>query len=121
MSGILNFFINLNIHEIVLWGLVILLLIWEFIIQRKKRKPLEQEIANLKAKFMKLGFTTELTKRDVKGMYAKARKGEIKGFTGIDDPYEAPEKADLIVDTENESLDDSANKVKEFLKSRNLL
>ena len=43
------------------------------------------------------------------------RKGEIKGFTGIDDPYEAPEKADLIVDTENESLDDSANKVKEFL------
>jgi len=54
-------------------------------------------------------------------MYAKARKGEIKGFTGIDDPYEAPEKADLIVDTENESLDDSANKVKEFLKSRNLL
>ncbi len=63
----------------------------------------------------------ECEKRDVKGMYAKARKGEIKGFTGIDDPYEAPEKADLIVDTENESLDDSANKVKEFLKSRNLL
>ena len=39
-------------------------------------------------------------KRDVKGMYAKARKGEIKGFTGIDDPYEYPEKADLVVDTE---------------------
>ena len=34
--------------------------------------------------------------RDVKGMYAKARKGEIKGFTGIDDPYEAPENADLV-------------------------
>ena len=46
---------------------------------------------------------------------------KYKGFTGIDDPYEAPDKADLIVDTENESLDDSANKVKEFLKSRNLL
>ena len=41
--------------------------------------------------------------RDVKGMYAKARKGEIKGFTGIDDPYEAPEKADLVIDTEHES------------------
>jgi adenylylsulfate kinase-like enzyme len=54
-------------------------------------------------------------------MYAKARKGEIKGFTGIDDPYEAPEKADLIVDTENESLSDSANRVKDFLKGRNLI
>jgi adenylylsulfate kinase-like enzyme len=54
-------------------------------------------------------------------MYAKARKGEIKGFTGIDDPYEAPEKADLIVDTESDPLSESANKVKEFLKGRNLL
>ena len=59
--------------------------------------------------------------RDDKGMNAKARKGEIKGFTGIDDPYEAPEKADLIVDTENDSLSESANNVKEFLKGRNLI
>ncbi len=59
--------------------------------------------------------------RDVKGMYAKARKGEIKGFTGIDDPYEAPENADLVIDTEHEPLSDSANKVKDFLKERNLL
>ena len=59
--------------------------------------------------------------RDVKGMYAKARKGEIKGFTGIDDPYEAPDKADLVIDTEHDLLSDSANKVKDFLKGRNLL
>jgi len=59
--------------------------------------------------------------RDVKGMYAKARRGEIKGFTGIDDPYEAPEKADLIVDTEIEPLTDSSNKVREFLRGRNLI
>ncbi len=59
--------------------------------------------------------------RDVKGMYAKARKGEIKGFTGIDDPYEAPENADLVIDTEDEPLSESANKVKDFLKRRNLL
>jgi adenylylsulfate kinase len=59
--------------------------------------------------------------RDVKGMYAKARRGEIKGFTGIDDPYEAPEKADLIVDTEKEPLSDSSNKVREFLRGRNLI
>lgn len=59
--------------------------------------------------------------RDVKGMYAKARKGEIKGFTGIDDPYEAPLNADLVVDTENESLSDSADKVRDFLRQRSLL
>ena len=60
-------------------------------------------------------------KRDVKGMYAKARSGEIKGFTGIDDPYEAPDNADLILDTENKSLDESAAEVLEFLKSKNLI
>jgi adenylylsulfate kinase len=59
--------------------------------------------------------------RDVKGMYAKARRGEIKGFTGIDDPYEAPENPNLLIDTEHESLTDSAKKVKEFLKKRNLI
>lgn len=59
--------------------------------------------------------------RDVKGMYAKARKGKIQGFTGIDDPYEAPINADLVIDTENEPLSESANKVKEFLKKRNLI
>lgn len=63
----------------------------------------------------------ECERRDVKGMYAKARRGEIKGFTGIDDPYESPESADLVVDTEHNSLSDSATQVKEFLKSRNLL
>jgi adenylylsulfate kinase len=59
--------------------------------------------------------------RDVKGMYAKARKGEIKGFTGIDDPYEIPVNPDLLIDTEHEQLTESAKKVKEFLKERNLI
>jgi adenylylsulfate kinase len=59
--------------------------------------------------------------RDVKGMYAKARKGEIKGFTGIDDPYEAPQNPDLLIDTEYETLTDSAKNVKEFLKKRDLI
>ena len=59
--------------------------------------------------------------RDVKGMYAKARRGEIKGFTGIDDPYEAPENADLIIDTEHETLSDSVDKARSFLRERGLL
>jgi len=41
--------------------------------------------------------------RDVKGLYAKARRGEIKGFTGIDDPYEVPEKAEIILNTVDRS------------------
>ena len=59
--------------------------------------------------------------RDVKGMYAKARSGEIKGFTGIDDPYEAPDSADLVLDTDTKTLDESAQEVLDFLKSKNLL
>jgi len=43
--------------------------------------------------------------RDVKGLYAKARKGELKGFTGIDAPFEAPKNPDLILRTENKSIE----------------
>ena len=49
--------------------------------------------------------------RDVKGLYAKARAGEIRGFTGIDDPYEEPENPDLVCHTSRESIDESAAKV----------
>jgi len=59
--------------------------------------------------------------RDVKGMYKKARAGEIKNFTGLDDPYEAPENPDLVVDTEEESLDENVDRILGYLKSRNLL
>ena len=49
--------------------------------------------------------------RDVKGLYAKARAGEIKGFTGIDDPYEAPENAEVVVKTGELSVEESAQVV----------
>lgn len=49
--------------------------------------------------------------RDPKGLYARARAGEITGFTGIDDPYEAPETPDLRIDTTESSLDDCARLV----------
>lgn len=63
----------------------------------------------------------ECERRDVKGMYARARKGEIKGFTGIDDPYEEPESPDLLVDTEQETLEESSAKVVSYLRSKGLL
>ena len=56
--------------------------------------------------------------RDVKGMYKKALAGEIKGFTGIDDPYEEPENPEVIVETDKESLEESVNKVLNKLRER---
>ena len=50
----------------------------------------------------------ECARRDVKGLYAKAFAGEIKGFTGVDDPYEVPEDAELVIDTEEHEPEESA-------------
>jgi len=59
--------------------------------------------------------------RDVKGLYKKARSGEIKNYTGIDSPYEAPIIPDLEVNTDQLSLDDSVNAVLELLKQRGVV
>lgn len=49
--------------------------------------------------------------RDLKGLYRKAMAGEIKGFTGVDDPYEPPENPEVICHTDKESVDESVDKV----------
>ncbi|MBM79535.1 MAG: adenylyl-sulfate kinase [Planctomycetaceae bacterium] len=59
--------------------------------------------------------------RDPKGLYAKARAGEIKGFTGIDDPYEAPENAELILDADNKGIDALADDVIAFLSEKGIV
>ena len=60
----------------------------------------------------------EAEKRDVKGLYAKARRGEIKHFTGISSPYEKPENAELRVDTGLIDPEVAADKVVELLLAR---
>ena len=55
-------------------------------------------------------------KRDPKGLYKKARAGEIKGFTGIDDPYEAPNQPELVLDAGTKTADALADEVIAFLK-----
>lgn len=83
-----------------------------------------REIVNAGDQFAECYVRCSLAKceeRDVKGMYAKARRGEIKGFTGIDDPYEPPENPDLLVDTENDTLEESSLQVTDFLRARSLL
>ena len=59
--------------------------------------------------------------RDVKGLYAKARAGEIKGFTGIGDPYEAPENAELCIDTAGNTVDVCVQEVICLLETRNII
>jgi sulfate adenylyltransferase len=59
--------------------------------------------------------------RDVKGLYAKARAGEIKGFTGVDDPYEAPRDPAIRLSTENKSPEDNAYELVEFLTGKGFL
>jgi bifunctional enzyme CysN/CysC len=54
--------------------------------------------------------------RDPKGMYAKARAGEITGFTGVDDPYEAPERAELVLRPEDGTPTEQAAKIMELLR-----
>jgi adenylylsulfate kinase len=57
----------------------------------------------------------ECERRDVKGLYARARRGEIRNFTGIDDPYEAPERPELTLDTRILSVDQSVAVVLEHV------
>ena len=59
--------------------------------------------------------------RDPKGLYKKARAGEIKGFTGIDDPYEAPEKPELVLDSGNKGIDELADEVIAYLETHGIL
>lgn len=60
----------------------------------------------------------ECERRDVKGLYAKARAGEIKNFTGIDAPYEPPKYPEIEIKTEQENLETSVARILDFLKSK---
>ena len=64
---------------------------------------------------------TVCEQRDVKGLYKKARLGEIKDFTGISSPYEEPENPDLKIDTSQLTLEQSVQQVISLLRDRNIL
>jgi adenylylsulfate kinase len=63
----------------------------------------------------------ECARRDVKGLYEKAFAGEIKGFTGVDDPYEEPANPELVVDTEQHEPEESARLIVEKLEQLGVL
>ncbi len=95
-------------------------LVSPYIVNRENAR----KVINLGDKFSEVYVKCSLEKceeRDVKGMYKKARAGEIKNFTGLDDPYEPPVNPELVINTENQTLEESVQAIKHYLKSKNLL
>jgi bifunctional enzyme CysN/CysC len=86
----------------------------------------DREIARALSDAAKLPFievyictsVQECEKRDPKGLYARARAGELKGLTGVDAPYEPPENADLVLDTTGADIDELVVKVLDVLRSK---
>ena len=77
-----------------------------------------------KGEFVEIFVDTPLEvaeRRDVKGLYAKARRGEIKNFTGIDSEYERPEQAEIVLDTTRLSVEDSAERIIAALEKAGVL
>ena len=59
--------------------------------------------------------------RDPKGLYRRARKGEVKGFTGVTAPYEEPEAPEIAVETDKQSLDECVSKILAFLEKQGVI
>ena len=74
---------------------------------RAKARAMVEEFGPFVEVFVRASVD-ECARRDVNGLYAKALAGEIKGFTGVDDPYEEPENAEIVVDTEVQEPEESA-------------
>jgi adenylylsulfate kinase len=78
-------------------------------------------VRSLCKSFVEVHLSTSLAeceKRDVKGLYSRARRGDLKGFTGIDDPYEAPTAPELTIDTGITSVEEAAAQVMSVVVSR---
>ncbi len=87
-------------------------------------KDIRDEVRHLHQDFVEIYTECSLdalTERDTKGLYKKALAGEITGFTGVDDPYEAPEDAEITVNTETESIDQSLDTIMAHLESKGLV
>jgi len=87
---------------------------------RDIRAHARQEIGSFLEVYTKCALD-ECMKRDVKGMYQKAIKGEIKEFTGISDPYEEPQHPEILLETDKETLEESTAKVLARMKELGFL
>jgi hypothetical protein len=89
-------------------------------IRDEVRRAVEQDGAEFIEVFVKCPIAV-LAERDVKGLYKRALAGELKGFTGVSDPYEEPLKPDVVVETDRESVEFSIGKILLELAHRGLI
>jgi adenylyl-sulfate kinase len=87
---------------------------------REDRELAREEIQAFVEVWCKASVDT-CASRDYKGLYEKARRGEITNLTGVNDPYEEPDDADLVLDTEGETPEESADRVMELLGAKGFL
>ncbi|HEX5027733.1 MAG TPA: adenylyl-sulfate kinase [Gaiellaceae bacterium] len=101
-------------------GAVICAAISPYVETRAKARAMVEEFGPFVEVYVKASVE-ECARRDVNGLYAKAFAGEIKGFTGVDDPYEEPEAAEIVVDTEETSEEEAASQVVARLEELGLI
>jgi len=101
-------------------GAVICAAISPYIETRDKARAMVEEFGPFVEVYVKASVE-ECARRDVNGLYAKAFAGEIKGFTGVDDPYEEPVSPEVVVDTEGTEPEDAAAQVVARLEELGLI
>jgi adenylyl-sulfate kinase len=101
-------------------GAVITAAISPYEATRNKARELVEPFGRFVEVYVKASVD-ECARRDVNGLYAKAFAGEIKGFTGVDDPYEEPSAPELVIDTEQQEPEESARLVVEKLEELGLI
>ena len=87
-------------------------------------RDVRDEVRGLHGKFFEVYMKCsieKLSERDVKGLYKKALAGEIKNFTGVSDPYEEPLKAELVLDSGAEKVEESLKKLLKTLETSNYI
>lgn len=87
---------------------------------REARNNVRQQTTNFIEVFVNAPLEV-CASRDVKGLYAKAFAGQIQGFTGVNDPYEAPENPEITLHTDKETLEQSVNIIISYLEQHNLI
>ncbi len=100
-----------------------LIVLTAFISPFRSERRMARELVS-EGEFVEIFVDTPLTvaeQRDPKGLYRKARRGELKNFTGIDSPYEPPEAAELVIRTDEISADEAATRIIRFLSDRNII
>ena len=94
------------------------IVIASFISPYKETRQFVRDLCNNFIEVHVSASLSECEKRDVKGLYKKVRAGEIKNFTGIDAPYEAPDSPEIFVNTDKETVDESVSKIMDYIQQR---